>query len=251
MGFGVLPQLQDFLKGYGFVVALPQEAHTLSRSPPRVGHMISLSPGRWLGVSGMGAVRARRMALLLIAEGARGLISWGTCGGLAPELSAGALIVASHVLALDGARYPTSVLPVTAYADVLTRSVHSGALLSVPDPVMTVEEKATLYQQFGALGVDMESVALARVAAERGVGFLAVRAVVDPATEPLPAALMDAVDELGHLRLGALLGALGLSASRWRDLWRLKGHFQDARSNLEAFAAVMKDDSVLSPPGKA
>jgi len=240
MGFGVLPQPQGVLAGYGFVVALPQEARTLCRKPPRAGHVVSLEGKYWLGVSGMGAVRARQMALMLIAQGARGLVSWGTCGGLAPELPAGALIMASHVVAVDGTRYVAARLSVTALASALTSPVRSGALLSVSHPVTTVLEKTALYQQFGALGVDMESVELARTAAEYGVEFLALRVVVDPATDALPMALVGAVDDLGAMRLWPLLAALGISPRKWGELWRLSRHFGQARHTLTALGALMR-----------
>ncbi|MHB8255105.1 MAG: phosphorylase family protein [Acidiferrobacter sp.] len=228
------------------MAALPQEARSLSRRPPRPGHIASLSQGSWLGVSGMGAVHARRMALTLVAQGVRGLVSWGTCGGLAPELAAGTLIVASHVLTLDGSSYPTSALPMTDFVGALASPVRSGALLSVSEPVTSVLEKARLYRQSGALGVDMESAELARTAAECGVDFLALRVVVDPATEPLPAALVGTIDEFGHLRVRMLLAALGVSTKRWGELWRLSRHFGRAQGTLATLATWIEAASAGS-----
>ncbi len=184
----------------------------------------------------MGGARARDMARQLLALGARGLVSWGTCAGLAPGLTPGTLIVANRILTLDGASYATSDLLTVGTAGGPTAGAQCGALLSVPHLVTTVEEKRRLYGQCGALGLDMESADVARVAAEQGVPFLAFRAVVDPADAPLPRALSGAVDDWGRVRLPVLLSALGLHLESWRELWRLARHFRRARRTLRTLA---------------
>jgi hypothetical protein len=114
--------------------------------------------------------------------------------------------------------------------------VQRGALLSVAHLVTTVEEKSRLYGQCGALGLDMESAAVAQVAAEYKVPFLALRVIVDPAEVPLPSALSGAVDDWGRVRFLVLLSGLGLHFESWRELWPLARHFQSARRTLRAVA---------------
>lgn len=240
MGVGELPQLPGPLDGYGFVVALPDEARTLRRRPPPPGGFSALGAGRWLGVSGMGEARARDMAQRLLSEGVCGLVSWGTCAGLAPGLSPGSLIVANRILTLDGASYVPCDWPTAGAANGLGARVHRGALLSVAHLVTTVEEKARLYEQCGALGLDMESAAVAQVAVEHGVRFLALRVVVDPADASLPAALSGAVDGWGRVRLPILVRGLGWHLEPWRELWRLARHFQSARRTLKALAGRLE-----------
>lgn len=244
MGVGELPQLPGPLDGYGFVAALPDEARTLSRRPPPPGALSALGAGRWLGVSGMGAARARDMAWRLLSEGVCGLVSWGTCAGLAPGLSPGTLIVANRILTLDGASYVACDWPTTDVANGLVAGARRGAMLSVTHLVTTVEEKTRLYEQCGALGLDMESAAVAQVAVEHGVPFLALRAVVDPADASLPAALSGAVDALGRVRLPVLVRGLGWHLEPWREIWRLARHFQSARRTLKALAGRLEGPSV-------
>lgn len=236
MGVGELPQLSGPLDGYGFVAALPDEARTLCPRPPTPGAVAPFGAGRWLGVSGMGAARARDMARKLLSEGVCGLVSWGTCAGLAPGLSPGTLIIANRILSLDGESYPTSDWATVAAAGGFVARVQRGALLSVGHLVTTVEEKRRLYGQCGALGLDMESAAVAQVAAESKVPFLALRAIVDPAEAPLPSALLGAVDDWGRVRLLVLLSGLGLHFESWRELWHLARHFRSARRTLRAVA---------------
>ncbi len=227
----MLPQSADALAGYGFVVALASEARTLCRRPPASGQTLTFGEGCRLAVSGMGGVRAAEAALRLVGEGCRGIVSWGTCGGLASGLMPGSLVVATEVLAVDGRRYRAGTLR--------PPGAHHGTILSVSEPVASVEEKALLAQQFGALAVDMESAALARTACECGVDFVVVRAVVDPAQEALPAVLARAVDGFGHVHALALLQGLGVNARRWRELWRLASHFRRARSALADLARTL------------
>lgn len=236
MGIGKLPQLSGPLDGYGFVAALRDEARTLCRRAPRPGTWLTLDAGCSVGVSGMGGVRARDMSQRLLAEGVRGLVSWGTCAGLAPGLAPGTLIIANRVLALDGASYATRDLLTVGAASEVIASARRGPLLSVPHLVTTVEEKTRLYKQYGALGLDMESADVAHVAAEYGVPFLALRVVVDPADAPLPRALSGAIDDCGRVRFLVLLSALGRHLGSAAELWRLAHHFRLAQRTLTALA---------------
>ncbi len=244
MGVGELPQLPGPLDGYGFVAALPDEARTLCRRSPSPGSLRALGAGRWLGVSGIGEARAREMARRLLSEGVCGLVSWGTCAGLAPGLSPGTLIVADRILTLDGASYATCDWPTANVVNLLAGGAHRGALLSVAHLVTTVEEKTRLYEQCGALGLDMESAAVAQVAIEHGVPFLALRVVVDPAEASLPAALSGAVDGWGRVRLPVLVRGLGWHLESWRELWRLARHFESARRTLKALAGRLEGSFV-------
>ncbi|HLO78401.1 MAG TPA: hypothetical protein VK196_18250, partial [Magnetospirillum sp.] len=60
----------------------------------------------------------------------------------------------------------------------------------------------------GAAAVDMESGAVARVAAQHGLPFLALRAIADPAGQSLPAPVLRIVDGQGRIRIRGALWAL-------------------------------------------
>jgi hypothetical protein len=236
VGLGVLPQPGRPLEApYGFVVALAAEARAFGR-PVALGRPRALAAGQWLGVSGMGAERARHMALDLVSRGVRGLVSFGTCAGLAPGLAAGTLVCPRAVRDEQGA-YEASWPQ--ALVDALPAAVPIDVLVSVSRPVGGVADKADLVRRYGASAVDMESVALARVAHDNELAFLAVRVVVDPFDAPVPEGLMHGLDAWGRPRVGALLAALGIDARQWRALWRLGRDFAKARPILAQAAGVL------------
>jgi|CXWL01.1.fsa_nt_gi adenosylhomocysteine nucleosidase len=65
-------------------------------------------------------------------------------------------------------------------------AVCEGPVVTVPRVLTRAAEKAHMAQVTGGAGLDMESVSLALVAAERGVPFLVVRAFSDLVDEDLP-----------------------------------------------------------------
>jgi adenosylhomocysteine nucleosidase len=128
------------------------------------------------------------------------LISAGLCGGLAPALSRGDLVVPEAVLDETGGRYPIA-------ASLPGRDAH-GVLLTVSAIVATPEAKARLHTETGALAVDMESAPILAAARDRGWDAIVVRAVSDDAGETLPVALLGVVDAGGRVRLGRALAAI-------------------------------------------
>jgi adenosylhomocysteine nucleosidase len=70
----------------------------------------------------------------------------------------------------------------------------AGAAIAV-----TVAEKKSLFEATGADAIDLESGAVARVAAARGVPFAVLRAVADPAERNLPPAALVALDRSGRI----------------------------------------------------
>lgn len=237
MGLGVLPQSGRPLDArYGFVVALAAEARAFGR-PVALDGPRALACGHWLGVSGMGAERARPMALDLVSRGVQGLVSFGTCAGLAPGLAAGTLVCARVVRDEQGTSYEASWPQ--ALRDVLPACVPTDVLLSVSRPVCAVADKARLCARYGAWAADMESAAVARVACENGLPFVALRVVVDPFDASVPERLIEGLDVWGRPRVGALLAVLGTDRKQWRALWRLGRHFGKARRTLSGAAAVL------------
>jgi 4-hydroxy-3-methylbut-2-enyl diphosphate reductase len=145
---------------------------------------------------GMGPARAGRLP-----GGRRGLLLVGVAGGLAPGVAPGDLVVASEVITETG-RIPIPSAPLLAGA--LRRRglrVHVGPLVASGSVVRGKrrEELAAT----GALAVDMESGAVAGVAA--GGPFAVVRAVVDTPDHPLlrPGTVVRGVTALRALRAAA------------------------------------------------
>jgi adenosylhomocysteine nucleosidase len=197
-----------------------------------------LNDGTRVAITGMGAAFAAKGAADLIAAGAQALASFGLAGGLDPALSAGDVLLAEQVIGPDGRRVPTDptwrgrlASAVQAHAPI-----RGGTLLTMPRAVGTVADKAELFRSTGAAAVDMESLAVAEVAAAHRLPFVAVRVIVDAAADVLPKAVTAAADQEGHLQIWRLIGALALAPSELAPLIRLASRYRAANRSLAAVA---------------
>lgn len=227
----------------GLVVALPAECRSLTARRVRHGEQFALDARTLVRVAGVGRKSARRAALQLIDEGATGLVSWGCAAGLAPGLKPGELCVPSVILDTRGDRHAVSIEWHRRACDALAgvSVVHREPLLSSEQLVARAADKQALAQRFGAVALDMESVAIAIVAHARGVPFLAIRAVVDPAGMTLPSAVLHATGPDGMLRLSRLLSHALLHAGELGDLLRLAAHFRVAMRTLRRARNRMRE----------
>ncbi len=167
------------------------------------------------------------------------LVVLGFAGALRKDLLPGTLIVAERTrpAGADGPDLGT----VTADAALIRAAVAAGeaagiptacgTLVTVPTLAATPEAKAALAASTGAVAVDMEAGAVATVAAQAGLPFLAAKIVFDAADEPLHPALMEVVRPDG---LPRLLRAAHLAA-RDKDA-RAALHWAGRRSRLAAAA---------------
>jgi len=138
---------------------------------------------------------ARRTDSLLAAGGIDVVINTGCAGGLRDDLNAGSVVAAAATLGPLPAvtRHPcspqwTARLHAAAHAAGL--STHGGALLTSPVPLLTAASKRQHRDVHGATAVDMESAAVAAVAAARGIAAAALRAVFDTAEVDIPPAAL-------------------------------------------------------------
>jgi adenosylhomocysteine nucleosidase len=210
MGAGAISQHAGMrLPVIGLVAALPLEVECVAgRLEP--GASATLSGSSRLRLSGLGSHNARRAAMELIDSGVSALLSWGSAGGLAPGLRPGTLLLPENVLNSEGRRFEVTVSWRTKLHELASRQfeIHTGALVQSLHPVTTVLQKQTLFARTGAVAVDMESAAIAEVAASRGLPFVAVRAVLDPATRGLPPSALAAIDSSGRLLVKDLVRGL-------------------------------------------
>jgi adenosylhomocysteine nucleosidase len=107
------------------------------------------------------------------------LICAGFAGGLDTRVRVGDLVVADNFSAPE----------LRARAQALTgEKPHRffGSLVTRETPVETTADKAALALETGAMAVDMETAAVAEACRLAGVPLLAVRAISDGVTTPLP-----------------------------------------------------------------
>ena len=219
-------------------MALPAEARSLVKRHVPPGEFLRLSARLWLQLSGMGPERARLAAESLLGAGAKALVSWGTAAGLDPALTAGTLVL-PEVVGLPGqAGYAVDLVWHRKVAECLRRylTFREGMLTSTSTILTDSGQKAALHQSTKALASDMESAAIAAVAATHGVPFLVVRAIADPAGMSLPSSILSAVDTLGRVRLAKLLVALLRNPFELVNLLSLASGFCTARGTLSQVA---------------
>lgn len=227
----------------GHVVAMRTEARCLSENlsgaPPR----FVIRDDVLLELAGIGARRATAAARALHGAPVHALVSFGTCGALIPGLAGGALVLATTVLNGSGERYGVDRPWRARLVAALPRDVpiHEGPLVQAPAVVRTPEDKAQLHATTGADAVDMESAAVAEVAAAAELPFLAVRVVSDAAQTTIPASALAAVDACGEVHLWRCLAAL---LRRPRDLPRL---LEMRRESAAAYATLRRIATAAGP----
>ena len=177
--------------------------------------------------------RALRAALV---RGCSGIVSFGTAGGLAPDLEAGTLIVADAVdgpfgrVATDAAW--TERLAAALNATPLGARLRRGTLAAVTAPLTSAHDKQALHRKTGALAVDMESHIAGSIAAAHGLPFAVCRAIVDPAWRTLPPAATAGLRDDGHTAIGPILRELVRQPSQLGSLIQLATDARAARQSL-------------------
>ncbi len=155
------------------------------------------------------------------------------------------MCVPREVIAADGSRLRTA----RSWQESLSSAVPSGrsvghdALLTAQHALETPADKSDARRATGACAVDMESSAIAQVAEAHGVPFIAVRVIVDTASDGIPQSVAGA-SRAGKLRMGRLLLGLMRSPQEIASLLRLARRYRVALRSLRAVAALGK----LAPP---
>jgi adenosylhomocysteine nucleosidase len=216
----------------GIVAALTAEARTLG--PSVHGPTLDTLPdGNLLAISGMGPQAAARAAQVLLAAGARHLLSFGLAGALDPQLGAGTVFLAETVLDESGTAHPTCGPWRERLARLAaSRGVAGGALLSVAQPLLSADAKAQARHNSGAAAVDMESFAIGAIAVRQGVDFAVARVVVDTASDAVPRSVAAATGARGEVNYVRLIAALLGTPQDLPALLRLSRRYRAAMASL-------------------
>jgi adenosylhomocysteine nucleosidase len=233
----------------GVVAALAAEARALGPVARTRDGRMSLTDGTLVAVSGIGCEAAAHAAARLIESGASALVSWGMAGALDPDLPAGAVCVPSEIVALNGPCFSTAWPWRETFAAIAgaQRRVAAGRLLTSPLPIDSVAAKDQTYRATGAAAVDMESWAVAQVAAAHDLPFIAVRVIVDTAYDVVPRTVA-AASRAGQVRIGRLVGGLLQSPGEIAPLLRLARRYRVAMRSLMAVAVAVRGAGALVPP---
>lgn len=228
----------------GLIVALPAEKSTLTKARIRSGHFSRLNDKTLLSLSGIGPDKARRAAEILVEQGSNALLSWGCAAALDPRLQAGDLVIPEKVSCAQGESLRTDSGWRTKVLDGLAdhASIHEGAIMESRTLVANAADKKTLHERIGAIALDMESAAIARVAVRHRLPFLAVRAIADRADMDLPKPVANAMDRNGDLNMPLLLALIFAYPNSLPALLRLGRCFRAARRSLRSVALRLEYD---------
>lgn len=229
----------------GIVVALRWELKSLTRRTLVPGTCARIRDNTMVALSGFGAARAHAAAELLLSSGATGLLSWGFAAALDQGMNAGNMILPKRVIGAAGESYPVTVewhrrlhQALVAEFPVVTEPLLESAMI-----VNRPEVKRELARRTQAVGTDMESAAQARLAAARGVPFVAVRVISDTASTRIPQSVMDALDPGGMVSIRRCLTRAVFCPSDGIDMVRLGIQFHAARSSLTRASALALEAS--------
>lgn len=227
----------------GIVCALTTEAQHLKPGLRPSESVQALDDGTLLSLSGMGASAAANGARALIHAGATALLSFGLAGGLDPLLRAGDVCMPREVLSQSIPSIPAAVpwrerLSAAIQTRIPGVRIFDGSLLSHSSIVTSATAKAALYGSTQALAVDLESFAVAEVAAARGLPFLAVRVIVDCAVDELPPLIGRATDAYGQIQPAILIAGLLRSPRTLVALMRLGSRHRIASRVLGQIARI-------------
>lgn len=211
MGAGTLPcvdQNSSCVPITGLVTALRTEANCVSPARIPFNAIMPVDDLAVLWLSGMGAQAARTAAEGLHQHGVTALVSFGVAGALSPGLRPGDLVLPDAIHA--GIQLPVNITWRDRLQNLLPAdiTVWNGILANSDTPLTGTKAKQDLAQATGACAVDMESAAVAAVAAAADIPFIAVRAIVDPLQFSPPEALLGAVypdGGINPMRLMALI----------------------------------------------
>ena len=212
----------------GVITGLAQEADCLDVLP--------FGERPPVGIAAARPANAAALAGEMISSGSKALLSFGMAGGLSADLKAGAVIVASSVIAPDGTVFETSVSWLEKVRAVIGEDATIAAIAGSDAVVASPEAKRALAEDTGAIAVDMESHAVARVAAAEGAAFLIIRAVADPVDRAIPAWVLGKISDAGRPRTGAILAGLALRPWDLAALVGLKGDSDRALASLRRVA---------------
>ena len=221
------------------IAALPREIAGLVRdwkneSLPKEKIFLYTRGSAVVACAGMGAQRAVLATRAALKRGpAAQIFSVGWAGALRPGLRAGAML------------QPASVID-AATGEKFACAQGSGTLVTVAQ-VADAGQKRALASKYNADCVDMEAAAVARIAAEQGIPFRAIKAVSDALDAELPP-LAQFTTADGWFRESAFAAHIAVRPGLWPSVLRMAANSahasrnlcQELQSRLLAYEAEMK-----------
>ena len=231
------------------MAALPREVRPfLRRVRAKPRRDLGLAAWEWeaggavVALSGMGEAAARRAGATLMGRiRPQLLVSVGFGGALTPGLAAGDLVLGESfwhynpdTLELKAGPQPASPRPLP----LLCGALKQAGLTAVTGSVVTASRIIHKGRQGEPLAglprpvLDLETFALAELAAAQDLAFLSLRAITDGPAEEIPEFLHTAGEPGASYGVGAALRWLAADVRRLRDLLFLRRRGRSAARQL-------------------
>ncbi len=221
----------------GIVIALPDEISSLTSKKINQGECISINKNTLLALSGAGPENAAKASQLLINKGANRLISWGCAAALDANLKPGDLVLANQLLSAEKqALFIESPWLQQITAQLTALNPITGTLAESYTIVAESIAKQIIYQQSGAIALDMESIAIVKTARKNDCPAVVIRCIADPVSMSLPKAVSYALNNSGNIVLPKLLWFLLTHPGELPGLVKLGLHFNAAKNKLKLVA---------------
>lgn len=172
----------------------------------------------------------------LLSLSVDGIISFGSAGGLSPDLIPGNLAVGRKVMNADGMSWDCD----PDWTDRLEQSLEiQGSTVFGSDGLVNIKAKHRIHAETQAAIVDMESHVIAKKATEKGIPFAVLRAVVDPRDFEIPRWVADSVRPNGTISYLPLISGLCLFPWHIGRLASLGGYNKRAMESLSSAVRVI------------
>lgn len=229
----------------GLITALPIEGKLIC---PNIGYQQSMQINNSLiaHVSGIGEQNAKAAAEKLLTAGAKALISFGTAGGIKPQLKSGTLLLPKVVFQPDSKNVTITPQLYQLFSDRLHKyfvndpiNINTESLIHSKQMVFDRCAKLKLYQSTPAIATDMESYAIGKVATQARVPFMVIRAIADPAEMSLPSFINDIFHSNGEIKYAKLISTLVTNYWELPNVIRMQRHFAHAKFTLAKVAKFL------------
>jgi adenosylhomocysteine nucleosidase len=230
----------------GVVYAMALEAASLEA---RLNGVISIQAANFAGKQG--GLKGRSIVVVHAGAGERNaeaattalilghkpkwVISAGLAGGLNANMRRGDVLMPDAILGEDGRRLAID-LQISAAERAVHPDLHVGPLLTIDHIAYKAAEKQKLGERYQALACDMETFAVAETCQREKQRFLAVRVVLDPMQEELPADFERLLTRKTMARrIGATAGTIFRRPSIVKDMWKFRSLAHDCSERLAKF----------------
>ncbi|HKQ61431.1 MAG TPA: hypothetical protein VJS92_09060 [Candidatus Polarisedimenticolaceae bacterium] len=207
-----------------------------------------------LASTGEGRSCAQRGAAALIERFApERVLVLGVSGGLTPGLAPGDLLVAGQVWAGTAPVPP----PDRRWVEHARgrRGTMEAMVVSTDRILCTPAEKTALRHELAAdarpAAVDLESAAYAWAAAARGVPYVVVRSILDPAEEALPLDLNLCLTADGRVDRARVAGRLLLHPRNLGLVWNLRQRLRSCARRLAELVEELLNSAPVAADGAA